>query len=771
MGDDLQALIHEGQRLRHVNGHALPGLAAQLRRQAGDDARGAAFADVFDGWGLLARGQVSEAEDLLARAQPYLDRSDDLPARSVWRGLRADLLARRSRWDEVLRIADELLALPVPAVARFRAGLSRSMALEWLGRHEDALRAHYEVLAHARAQGDAALLAAALGVAGGLQSSLLNLEDAARLCDEAWNLCSRSDWHGVVHVAGINRMGVLCGLERHAEALALSEAMWAREAQFPERHRNVRLNLHAMVSARAGELARAQTFLDAVRAATPEGQAMRSEWVWVQALVFNRQGRARDALGVIERLFGGATEQPLVGVFPVDRAQLHAQAALAHEAVGDIAQALAHERRAAAAREQAAAQAAHARRLTLQIDHELDTTRRARDQAVREGERARLEQQRLEELNHRLEAADAAKTRFLAAASHDLRQPVQALAMYLAALQRESQPAAREALMQRMERSLHALGGLFDGLLDVSRLDAGLVPVNAAPLRLDRLLQRLADEHALAARERGLALRLRLPRESATTHSDAVLLERIVRNLLDNALKYTPRGGVVLRLCAAGGQWRLQVRDTGVGIDPALHAQVFDEFFQVGNAERDRRQGLGLGLAIVRRSTALLGHALRLRSRPGRGSCFELALPRHATATEAGAVEPEHAPAASLWLALIDDDADVRDSLAGLLERWGHRVLHGADAPEVLRQWQRRGRPALQALITDLRLPGERTGLQAIDELRGAVGRTLPALVVTGDVAPERLRLLAEAGQPFLSKPLMPMRLRSWLSAVATPAH
>ena len=213
--------------------------------------------------------------------------------------------------------------------------------------------------------------------------------------------------------------------------------------------------------------------------------------------------------------------------------------------------------------------------------------------------------------------------------------------MYMAALQREPSAAARSDLMLRMNQSLQALGGMFDVLLDVSRLDAGLVPVNAAPLRLDTLLERLVDEHRLPAHERGLALRLRLPRESAAAgESDAVLLEGCLRNLLDNALKYTPRGGVVVRLRAltASNQWRIEVRDTGPGIAPAMLALVFHEFFQIGNEERDRSKGLGLGLSIVKRTAALLGHPLGLESRPARGSCFHLAVPR---GRKAGEIIPE----------------------------------------------------------------------------------------------------------------------------------
>lgn len=759
----VDTLVLEGQRLRQVNPRALLAHAQLLQRATGDDALTGGYAEVFAAWGLLAHGDRPAAELALARARTLMAHSGDLEGQLMCRGLQADLFIRDGRLLEALEIARVTLAQPEDALSvweRYRAHARRTTALERLDEHDAALRAHYETLAMARRSNEPALLANALGGVGGLQSSLLNLVDAITLCDEAWALCEHTDWHGVVQLVGANRLGVLSGLGRHDEAVAMAEALIAREPLFPSRHRDVRHGLYALVLTRAAHYERAQAQLELARASVPRDAVESSGWVWIQATVFNRTGRPGDALKLLAPFVQGDGKRLASGEFPVDRAQLHAEAALACEALGDFATALAHERCAAAAREQAAAQAAHARRLTLQIDLELDAAHRARDQATRE-------QQRLAELNTELEAANAAKTRFLAAASHDLRQPVQALAMYMAALQREPSAVARHELMTRMNQSLQALGGLFDVLLDVSRLDAGLVPVHAAPLRVDALLRRLVDEVLLLAEQRGLRLRLRLPDDAAATVSDAVLLEGCLRNLLDNAIKYTERGGVVVRLRARPGGWRVEVRDTGIGIDTALQSQVFHEFFQVGNEERDRSKGLGLGLSIVKRTAALLGHPLGLRSRVGRGSCFHLDLPHHAVpADDVAAVPANVGEPSALGLIVIDDDASVRDSLAALLERWGHRVMQGSDAPDALAQWQRLGRPAVSAAIVDLRLRAGRTGLQAIADLRSDVGAAMPALVVTGDIAPSRLRLLADANQPWLPKPLMPMRLRSWLQAL-----
>jgi signal transduction histidine kinase/CheY-like chemotaxis protein len=760
---DAAALVLEGQRLRQVDPRALRSHAEWLRHAAGNDLRLQGYAEVFSAWGLLAHGDRPAAEQALSRAESLMDRCGDFEGRLMCRGLQADLFIRDERFVEAMEIARVVLAQPEDTLSvweRYRAHSRITTALEQLGDHDEALRSHYRTLALARRSGEPALLANALGGAGGLQSSLLNLVDAVTLCDEAWALCEHTDWHGVVQLVGVNRMAALSGLGRHDEAVAMADTLIAREPHFPSRFRIVRHSVYALALVRASLFDRAQTQLDVARGGATDEALDRTGWVWIQAMVFNRTRRAREALALLEPYLHRHHQKLLAGDFPVDRAHIFGEAALACEALGDFAAALAHERRAAAAREQAAAKAAHARRLTLQIDLELDAAHRARDQATRE-------QQRLAELNAQLEAANAAKTRFLAAASHDLRQPVQALAMYMAALQREPSPTARHDLMARMNQSLQSLGSLFDVLLDVSRLDAGLVPVHPLPLRLDVLLRRLVDEHRLAAEQRGLGLRLRLPHEAAGARSDAVLLEGCLRNLLDNALKYTLRGGVVMRLRATAAGWRVEVRDTGIGIDPALQPQVFQEFFQVGNEERDRSKGLGLGLSIVKRTAALLGHPLGLRSRPGRGSSFHIDLPRSEAPPADGAASPDDSgERTALGLLVIDDDAQVRDSLGALLERWGHRVVQGSDAGEALGQWRAQGEPALDAAIVDLRLRAGRSGLQAIADLRAILGVALPALVITGDIAPDRLRRLADAGQPWLPKPLMPMRLRSWLQAL-----
>jgi CheY-like chemotaxis protein len=252
-----------------------------------------------------------------------------------------------------------------------------------------------------------------------------------------------------------------------------------------------------------------------------------------------------------------------------------------------------------------------------------------------------------------------------------------------------------------------------------------------------------------------------------------LLVERVLRNLIGNAVKYTREGGVLVSCRARGaGIWRVEVWDTGVGIPDGEQERVFDEFYQVGNPERDRRSGLGLGLSIVRRIARLLNLPLALHSRPGHGTRFVIDVP----ATDVAVAPPQAADVTGslqgLVVAMIEDDPEVRDSMRALLESWGCRVLEGADADDVRLQLQADGGSALvpQALIADLRLRGERDGIGEVGLLRQRLACTVPALIVSGDSAPERVRLMQDSGLPWLSKPVPAARLRSWLLSVAPSA-
>lgn len=371
------------------------------------------------------------------------------------------------------------------------------------------------------------------------------------------------------------------------------------------------------------------------------------------------------------------------------------------------------------------------------------------------------------------EAANRTKTSFLAAASHDLRQPIHALGLYMQALAEQTQAGAQPELVQRMKASLAALESMFNALLDISRMDAGVVVPDVRPFALQSMLHRVADEFVALAADKGLRLSVRMspPAGGPSASSDPMLVERVVTNLLGNAMRYTTEGGVLLSCRLRRGnpaRWLVEVWDTGPGIAAAEQERVFEEFYQLGNLQRDRSAGLGLGLSIVRRLCDLLGHRLRLVSRPGRGTRFMLELP--ATDRSPALPEPElrHRQFDGFVVAVVEDDAEVRASTQLLLERWGCRVHAGADAAEVLAS--DRAGATLQSIVADFRLRDGHTGIEAIQALRTACGRELPAVIVSGDSSPQQLAQVQASGFECLGKPVAPQRLRGWLSAAAAAA-
>ncbi|UCL88974.1 ATP-binding protein [Pseudomonas sp. HS-18] len=375
--------------------------------------------------------------------------------------------------------------------------------------------------------------------------------------------------------------------------------------------------------------------------------------------------------------------------------------------------------------------------------------------------------QDLREQRDRARAADQAKSRFLAAASHDLRQPIHALGLFvgaLAALAERGPVDARQArdIATRLRAMLGNLGDLLNGLLDISRLDAGVVPVAREPISLRKLFGDLQGEFAGTASERNL--RWRVCESRLWVDSDPLLLKRVLDNLLSNAFRYTRSGGVLLGCRRRGRELEIQVIDTGVGIHSSQQEVIFDEFVQLHNAERDRKQGLGLGLAIVRHTARLLGHRLILHSLPGRGSVFSLRVPlAEAPLQVAAPPEPgERGP--GLGIMVVEDQYDVLHALCNLLEVWGHRVYPGTSA---LLACQRHieashlGHAPVDLILTDYRLGEGQTGADAIRRIRSYLSRRVPALIVTGDTSPERLREAAASGSQLLHKPLDTDQLRA----------
>ena len=375
----------------------------------------------------------------------------------------------------------------------------------------------------------------------------------------------------------------------------------------------------------------------------------------------------------------------------------------------------------------------------------------------------------LREKKNEAENATRAKSRFLAAASHDLRQPTHALGMFVARLGQLPLDAPARQLVGSVEDSVRAMQDLLDDLMDVSRLDAGAVTVNLRPVALHAVLNQVQNALQPLATQKGLRLRFRPT--PLWVMSDAMLLHRIVLNLVHNALRYTEVGSVlvVCRRCEAGSAVRLEVWDSGIGIAPEYQEDIFKEFYQVGNAGRDRAHGLGLGLNIVERSAALLGHPIDLHSVLGRGSRFAITLPRTDASTPAD--DPtESMPLVTLSgtrVLLIEDDAAARTAVAGLLESWGCTVYAGSTAMAAMAVHERHS--DWDVIVSDYRLGDGDNGLLAIERLRAFAGRDIPACLMSGDTDGTVMQAAKVANLSLLHKPVRPAKLRSLLRRLTTP--
>jgi len=394
----------------------------------------------------------------------------------------------------------------------------------------------------------------------------------------------------------------------------------------------------------------------------------------------------------------------------------------------------------------------------------------ARDLELRVA-RANIElHQRLDQVEaaHRAaEQANVSKSRFFAAASHDLRQPLHSLGLFATALKERVSDSEARDLARRIGDSIEALDRLFDELLDLSRLDAGTVEVRLRAVALQPLFDRLDNEfHAEAARK---GLRLRLVPTTLVVETDPMLLERVLANLVSNAVRYTTTGGVLVGVRRRGASAQLCVYDTGIGIAPDQQAMVFEEFYQVGNPARDRRRGLGLGLAIVRRLTSLLGHPLRLDSKVERGTRFTLELPIATVPAEARASEPaiDNAVFERRRVLLIDDEPDICEATVRLLQPWGLEVRTAGNLRGAVEVVDAGFVP--DAILADLRLEADHDGVDVVERLRTRLGARLPAVLLSGDTGARELARVKESGLMLLTKPVAPAKLRSVLHALLSP--
>jgi signal transduction histidine kinase/CheY-like chemotaxis protein len=367
--------------------------------------------------------------------------------------------------------------------------------------------------------------------------------------------------------------------------------------------------------------------------------------------------------------------------------------------------------------------------------------------------------------SHQLELANQAKSRFLAAASHDLRQPMHALNLYLGALALHQLPPSALPVLANVRLCAETMDEMFRALLDISQLDASIVQTEISIFPIEQLLDRARMEFMPAAQAKGLALRVAPC--SAFVKSDPILLARILSNLMTNAVRYTVQGKILMGCRRKGDKLRLAIYDTGPGIASQHQSKVFEEFYQIGNSERDRSLGLGLGLAIVQRLAVLLDARLVLASRLGHGSMFALDLPlMHSEVMLAGHSMPVSGDAIELagsLIVVVDDEVAILDATRILLEQSGCRVIAATSGSAVLDQLGTSSRVP-DALLCDYRLRGDETGTDVINAIRKEYNEAIPALLISGDTGPQQVKEIQGSGLTVLHKPVLDHSLQAALS-------
>lgn len=369
---------------------------------------------------------------------------------------------------------------------------------------------------------------------------------------------------------------------------------------------------------------------------------------------------------------------------------------------------------------------------------------------------------RLQEALQAAGVADRAKTRFLAAASHDLRQPIHALSLFGASLRMQNLPDNVRELANNIDESISVLASQLDALLDISRLDAGVVEPEPGVVDLTAMLRRVGREFEPEAHDKGLSVTLDLE-ENCQVSSDKLLLERVIRNLLNNALRYTERGGITIRTTTSGDHCVLEIADTGIGIAESEQRNIFSEFYQVSQESNEARQGLGLGLSIVTRLLSLLETPLELASRPGEGTSVKITLTLEQTEKEDQDVG-ETARLNGIHVLVIDDDHAVRTAMSTLLGNFGARTTTAQDVHEALAMAQAE-RPDI--VLSDLRLD-DASGIDAIGRIRELYGG-LPAVLITGDTSPEQIHKAQASGLDILHKPVNAAELERKIAAAMAP--
>jgi two-component system CheB/CheR fusion protein len=361
----------------------------------------------------------------------------------------------------------------------------------------------------------------------------------------------------------------------------------------------------------------------------------------------------------------------------------------------------------------------------------------------------------LEAAKRQAEQANLGKSRFLAAASHDLRQPLQTISLLHEMLARKLKDDATLGLVGRLDETVSTMSSMLDTLLDINQLEAGIVRREMVGFPINAVLERLRTQFTFHAAARHLGWRV-VP-SSLRVHSDPRLLEQMIRNLLSNAVKYTNKGKILLGCRRRGDKVRIEVWDSGIGIPEEELEAIFAEFHQLNNPARERSKGLGLGLAIVERLADLLGHAVDVRSRPGEGSVFAVEVPLGQDASQwppqldrSEVKESAHQSGAIL---VVEDDPSVREMLALLLEGEGHRTTTAEDGRKAL-ELAERGAIRPDLVVADYNLPQGLNGLQVVSGLREVLGHEIPAVILTGDISTSALREITQGGHLHLNKPV-----------------
>lgn len=363
------------------------------------------------------------------------------------------------------------------------------------------------------------------------------------------------------------------------------------------------------------------------------------------------------------------------------------------------------------------------------------------------------------------EQANNAKSKFLAAASHDLRQPLHALSLFTSVLDETIKTPEVRNVIKQINASVDALQGLFNALLDISRLDAGVMKEEKINFELQSLFDRLANDFNPLANEKGLSLHW--PDSSYIVYSDPLLLEQILRNYISNAIRYSDEGDINILCKEMNGEINIQVVDRGRGIPLEEQKNIFNEFHQLGNPERDRSKGLGLGLAIVRRTAKLLKHPINITSETGQGSTFSILVETREFD------DKTHKPfvstdtkviidSANITIVVIDDEQSIREGMKQLLESWGNEVITASNQDELLIKLRQENK-APDGIIADYRLRENKTGIETIRTLYEEYKKEIPALIVTGDIAAENLREVNDSGFQVLHKPVAPAKLRAFI--------